>query len=167
MSRATGRPRRSAPDDHGCSTRPVSDRLLRVALLVVSAAGIAIASYLTYVHYEPAALICTSSGGCETVQDSKYAVLAGIPVAVLGLAAWIAAFALTVWNSELARTLTATLALAGLAFAVYLVILQLFVIDAICIWCVANDVVLAPLFAALALIRLRTGDKTRENQQGA
>ena len=136
----------------------MSDRLLRIALAVVSAVGIGIAAYLTYVHYRPAALICTIGGGCETVQDSKYAVLAGIPVAVLGLAFWIAALALTVWNSELARTLTAALSAAGLAFAAYLVILQLFVIDAICIWCMANDVVLAPLFALLALLRLRTAE---------
>jgi uncharacterized membrane protein len=139
----------------------VSDRLLRAALLVVSAAGIGVAAYLTYVHYEPAALICTSNGGCETVQGSKYAVVAGIPVALLGLAAWIAAFVLTIWNSELARTLTAALALTGLAFAAYLVVLQLFVIDAICVWCMANDLVLAPLFVVLALLRLRTAE-TRE-----
>ena len=134
----------------------MSDRLLRVALIVVSAAGIAVAGYLTYIHYKPAALICTVGGGCETVQDSKYAVLVGVPIAIFGLAAWITAFVLTLWNSDLARTLTAALALAALAFAAYLVILQLFVIDAICIWCMANDVVLIPLFAVLALGRLWT-----------
>jgi uncharacterized membrane protein len=134
----------------------VSDRLLRVALIVVSAAGIAVAGYLTYIHYKPAALICTVGGGCETVQDSKYALLVGIPIAVFGLAAWITALVLTLWNSDLARTLTAALALAALAFAAYLVILQLFVIDAICIWCMANDVVLIPLFVVLALGRLWT-----------
>jgi uncharacterized membrane protein len=134
----------------------VSDRLLRVALIVVSAAGIAVAGYLTYIHYKPAALICTVGGGCETVQDSKYAVLVGVPIAIFGLAAWITAFVLTLWNSDLARTLTAALALAALAFAAYLVILQLFVIDAICIWCMANDVVLIPLFVVLALGRLWT-----------
>ena len=85
------------------------------------------------------------------MQHSKYAVLIGIPIAIFGLAAWIAALALTLWNSELARTLTAALALAALAFAAYLVILQLFVIDATCIWCMANDVILIPLFAVLAL----------------
>jgi uncharacterized membrane protein len=138
----------------------VSDRLLRLALLLVSAAGIGVASYLTYVHFQPAALICTLGGGCETVQDSKYAVLAGIPVAVLGLSAWIAAFVLTIWNSELARTLTTALALGALAFVTYLVILQLFVIDAICIWCMANDIVLVPLLAVLAL--LRTGRQARD-----
>jgi uncharacterized membrane protein len=138
----------------------VSDRILRVSLLVVAAIGVGVSSYLTYVHYQPAALICTGSGGCETVQDSKYAVLAGIPVAVLGLAAWIAAFLLTLWNSELAQTLTAALALGALAFVTYLVILQLFVIDAICIWCMANDLVLVPLLAVLAL--LRTGRQARD-----
>jgi uncharacterized membrane protein len=134
----------------------VSDRLLRVGLLVVTAAGIGVAAYLTYVHYEPAALICTSGGGCETVQQSKYAVLVGIPVAILGLAYWIAALVLIIWDSDLARTLTAALAITGLAFAAYLVILQLFVIDAICVWCMVNDLVLTPLFVILALLRLRT-----------
>ena len=68
---------------------------------------------------------------------------------MLGLVAWIAALVLVAWNSELARTLTAALALGALAFAAYLVILQLFVIDAICIWCMVNDVVLVPLLAVL------------------
>jgi uncharacterized membrane protein len=160
-------PPNAVPGDHGRSARSVSDRLLRIALLVVSAVGIGVASYLTYVHYEPAALICTSGGGCETVQGSKYAVLAGIPLAVLGLSAWIAALVLTIWDSELARTLMATLAVGALAFAAYLVILQLFVIDAICIWCMANDVVLIPLFAVLVLLRLRPGRQARDARLGA
>jgi uncharacterized membrane protein len=136
----------------------VTDRVLRALLLLVSAAGIGIAAYLTYVHYRPAALICTGGGGCESVQESKYAVLVGIPIAILGLAYWIAALVLVIWDSELARTLTAALAITGLAFAAYLVILQLFVIDAICVWCMANDLVLAPLFIVLALLRLRTAE---------
>ncbi len=133
----------------------MTDRLLRIGLIVVSLAGVAVAGYLTYVHYEPKALICTGSGGCETVQDSSYAVLLGVPVAVLGLAVWVIALGLTVWNSELARTLTAALAIGSLAFVAYLVILQLFVIDAICVWCMANDVILVPLLTVLALLRLR------------
>ena len=134
----------------------VSDRVLRISLLIVSSVGVAVSAYLAYVHYEPTALICTGSGGCEKVQDSSYAVLAGIPVAVLGLGAWVAALALTIWNSELARTLTAALAIGSLAFVAYLVILQLFVIDAICIWCMVNDLLLVPALTILALLRLRT-----------
>ena len=133
----------------------MSDRVLRAGLLAVSGAGVAVAAYLTYVHYEPAALICTAGGGCETVQQSDYAVLAGIPVAVLGLAAWSGVFGLTVWDSEPARTLTAAVAIVSVAFAVYLVVLQLWVIDAICVWCMVNDVVLTPLLGILAFARIR------------
>ena len=136
----------------------MSDRWLRIGQIVVSFAGAAVAAYLTYVHYQPAALICTTGGGCETVQQSKYAVLAGIPVAVLGLAAWTAALVLAIWDSEPARTLLLALALIALAFAVYLVVLQLFVIDAICTWCMINDLVITPIFVVLTLLRLRTAE---------
>jgi len=138
----------------------VSDRAVRTGLVLVAAAGIALATYLTYVHYQPGALICPTSGGCETVQHSKYAELAGIPVAILGLAFWIAALVLVLWDSELARTLVVALAMIGMAFSIYLVVLQLFVIDATCTWCMLNDLVLAPLFLVLALGRLWTSAET-------
>ncbi len=134
----------------------MNDRVLRATLLVVCLAGVGVSAYLTWVHYEPASLICTGGGGCERVQESGYATIAGIPVAVLGLVAWVAALALAVWDSAAARTALATLALAALAFVAYLVVLQLFVIDAVCVWCMVNDVLLVPALAALALLRLRT-----------
>jgi uncharacterized membrane protein len=133
----------------------VTDRALRLALAVVALAGIGVAGYLTYVHYDESALICTT-GGCEEVQQSEYAELAGIPVALLGLLAWVAVLVLVAWDSPLARALTAGVALVAAAFAVYLVVLQLFVIDAICVWCMVNDVVLIPLLAVFSLLRLRT-----------
>ena len=133
----------------------MTDRGLRLALAVVALAGAGVAAYLTYVHYDESALICTT-GGCEQVQQSDYAELAGIPVALLGLLTWIAVLVLVAWDSPVARALTAGIALVAAAFAVYLVVLQLFVIDAICIWCMVNDVVLVPLLTVLSLLRLRT-----------
>ena len=50
----------------------------------------------------------------------------------------------------------ASLAFVGLAFSVYLLVLQLFVIDAVCVWCLANDVLIAPALAVLTALRLRT-----------
>jgi uncharacterized membrane protein len=136
----------------------VSDRVVRIGLAVVAVAGVALAAYLTYVHYQPEALVCSIGGGCETVQHSKYAVIAGIPVATFGLAFWIAALVLVAWDSETTRTLVVALAVIGIVFSAYLVILQLFVIDATCTWCMINDVILAPLFLVLALVRLRTAE---------
>ena len=131
----------------------MSDRTLRLGVVAVALVGIAIAGYLTYVHYRPDSLICTGGGGCETVQESSYAELFGIPVALLGLGAYVAVLALVAWDTELARTLAAAVALGGLAFAGYLVALQAFVIDAWCIWCLANDVAVVPVLAALTVWR--------------
>ena len=132
----------------------MSDRALRAGVALVALAGTAVAGYLTYVHYRPDALICTSSGGCETVQESSYAELVGIPVALLGLLAYLAVLALILWDTEAARTAVAVIALGGAAFAVYLVALQAFVIDAWCVWCLVNDLLLVPLLAILAVWRV-------------
>ncbi len=128
----------------------------RFASFAVATAGTAVAAYLTWAHYQPEALVCTGGGGCERVQESDYAVIAGIPVAVLGLMLWVAVLALLALDTEWARQLTATLALAALGFAGYLVVLQLAVIDAVCVWCLVNDVVLVPALALLAAWRLRS-----------
>lgn len=62
-------------------------RRLDVAAVVVALLGVAVAGYLTYVHYAGLEPFCAGGGhGCERVQSSSYAELAGIPVAVLGLA---------------------------------------------------------------------------------
>lgn len=132
----------------------MSDRALRAGVALVALAGTAVAGYLTYVHYRPDALICTSSGGCETVQESSYAELVGIPVALLGLLAYVAVLVLVAWETEAARTAVAAIALGGAAFAVYLVALQAFVIDAWCVWCLVNDLLLVPLLAILAVWRV-------------
>jgi uncharacterized membrane protein len=133
----------------------MSDRALRAGVVLVALAGIGVAGYLTYVHYRPAALLCTAGGGCETVQESDYAELLGIPVALLGLLGYVAVLALVAWDSALARTLAAAIALTAVGFVVYLIVLQAFVIDAWCVWCLVNDLVVVPLLAVLTVWRVR------------
>jgi uncharacterized membrane protein len=134
----------------------LSDRTLRSAAGVVALAGIGIAAYLTWVHYDEGALVCVAGGGCETVQQSSYAEIAGLPVALLGLVSYAIVLGLIVWDTPYARLGAATLAFFGLAFSLYLLVLQLFVIDAVCVWCLANDVLIAPALAVLTALRLRT-----------
>ena len=134
----------------------MSDRALRIAAAVVALAGLGVATYLTWAHYADASVICVSGGGCETVQESTYSEIAGIPVAALGVAAYATILALIAWDTPAARLAAAAIALVGLLFSGYLLVLQLFVIDAICVWCVANDVVIAPALAVLTGLRLRT-----------
>jgi len=134
----------------------VSDRILRSGLAVVATAGLGVAAYLTWVHYHPEALVCTRGGGCETVQQSHYAVLVGIPIAIYGLVAWVSVLVLLAVDTPIARVLVCAVALVAAAFAVYLVVLQVAVIDAICVWCMVNDLGLVPALVALSLLRLRT-----------
>jgi uncharacterized membrane protein len=128
----------------------MSDRRLRFAVVLLAAAGAAIAGYLLYHRVAGGTIACTT-GGCEEVQDSKYAELAGVPVALLGLLAYVALFATAPSGQELVRAAGAAIALGGLAFSLYLVYVQVAIIEAICQWCIASDVVMAALAVVTAL----------------
>lgn len=124
---------------------------LRVAIAIASLVGAGIAAYLTSVHYAHVAPICTT-GGCEKVQRSSYAELAGVPVALLGLIGYALLLATVALRGTTAALAGAFLALAGTAFSGYLLWAQIERIHAICIWCVGNDVVMA-LLAVLCSAR--------------
>lgn len=132
----------------------MNDRVLRAPTAAVALAGIAVAGYLTWAHYANSAVVCVAGGGCETVQESEYAEIAGLPVALLGVIAYTLILAAVAWDTPSARVGAATLALVGLLFSIYLLALQLLVIDAICVWCLANDVLIAPVLAVLTGLRL-------------
>jgi uncharacterized membrane protein len=131
----------------------MTDRRLRAAIAVLAILGAGIAAYLTVAHLTHTAVACVT-GGCETVQTSKYSELFGIPVAAIGLAGYVLLGASAALRTDLARTAGAAAALAGLVFAGYLVYVQLGVIDAVCQWCMASDVLLVLLVPA-TFLRLR------------
>ena len=125
----------------------------RRAMAVTALAGLAIAAYLTVVHYAGAEPVCGIAHGCSTVQSSAYAKLAGVPVAVLGLAGYAAILATLARDGEGPRTLAAFLALAGFGFSAWLTYVELVRIDAVCIWCVGSAACMT-LLAVLAVTRL-------------
>lgn len=133
----------------------MTDRPTRLGIGALAIAGIGIAGYLTWARASGESLACpVGGGGCETVQQSSYSELAGIPVAYLGLAMYVVVLALVLWDAQEARAAVAAVALAGAAFAVYLLVVMAFVIEAACIWCLASDAVIAAI-AALSVWRLR------------
>jgi uncharacterized membrane protein len=134
----------------------MSEARLRVAIGSLALVGVALASYLLYVRWAGASLACTT-GGCETVQASSYSKLLGVPVALLGLGAYVTIFATALVRHELARVAATSVALAGVGFAAYLLYVQLAVIDAVCEWCLASDAVVVVL-AVLTLLRLHSAD---------
>jgi uncharacterized membrane protein len=128
---------------------------------MLSALGAAIAGYLVWAHYGDIAITCTR-GGCETVQQSSYAEVAGLPVALLGLVAYIVIAVTTVLKGEAARVATAAIATTGFLFSAYLLLVQLTVIHAICEWCVASDVVMSALMVVV-LLRLRHAEPDEDH----
>jgi uncharacterized membrane protein len=122
-------------------------------IAVLALVGLGVAGYLTYVHYAGIHVLCAASGGCETVQTSSYAKLAGIPVPVLGLVGYVGILVSLFVPGDTGRLATAGLALVGFGFSVYLTYLEVFVIKAICQWCVGSAVLMTGI-AVLAVIRL-------------
>jgi uncharacterized membrane protein len=127
---------------------------LRAAIAGAAVVGGAIAAYLTVVHYAHLSPICTS-GGCERVQHSSYAEVGGVPVAVLGLVAYVCVLLTAAVRGVPAALAGAVISLAGVAFSGYLLWAQLARIHAICQWCLGNDVVIA-VVALLCVARVLT-----------
>jgi uncharacterized membrane protein len=135
-----------------------TERKLAIAIAAISFLGVAIATYLVYVHYAGIQPFCVAGGGgCEKVQTSDYARLAGIPVAVLGLAGYIAILGSLLVRGDLGRLAGAAIALSGFGFSMYLTYREIFTIKAICQWCVASAVLMT-LLALLTAVRLLRAD---------
>jgi uncharacterized membrane protein len=134
----------------------VTDQRLRAAIAALAVAGLAIASYLTWVHYADVKPICTGISDCERVQTSSYAKLAGVPVAVIGLGGYAAILGSLLLRGDLGRVAVAFLAFVGVGFSGYLTWAELFRIEAICQWCVASALVMT-VIAGLATARVVRG----------
>jgi uncharacterized membrane protein len=135
----------------------MSSRTLRVTMLVLAVLGLAVASYLTYVHFAGIKPACTAGESCTKVQTSVYSKLAGVPVALIGLIGYIVIVAsLLAPESENARLATMAFTLVGFGFSAYLTYRELFSIHAICEWCASSAVIMTVLMC-LSLWRFLRG----------
>ena len=134
-------------------------------MLLSTIAGIGVSAYLLWGYTVPGAkLACGVTGGCETVKNSVYASLMGIPLPVFGFIAYLVVLGLLILQilfmlqnrPQVPYLALATfgLALTGLLFSGYLTYLELFVIYAICQWCVVSAIIMVILFL-LSIVNLR------------
>ena len=131
--------------------------MMRRVTLVLALIGTGIAGYLTWVHYGHLKIVCLSGGGgCEKVQSSSYAELAGVPVAVLGLVGYLLILASLALPEGDGAVAAAFLSLVGFGFSLYLTWAELFRIHAICQWCVASACVMTVLMLVSVARVLRT-----------
>ena len=119
----------------------------------LSLAGIFVALYLLLYKLGMIGNLSCSVGSCETVNSSKWATFLGLPVAGWGVAWYVAMFVLAVVStgarfaeSPLVSLVLLGVAASGLIFSLYLTYLELFVIHAICQWCVVSAVLVTIIF---------------------
>lgn len=120
---------------------------------VLSLAGIGVSAYLTWTHLAHQSVACGQSQDCDIVQQSVYSEVAGIPVALLGLIAYAVLFVLTLLRGHVPDPWVDFVPLAifgisliGVLYSAYLTYLELFVIYAICRWCVSSAVIITVIF---------------------
>jgi len=124
-----------------------SERTLRRLAAVLAVAGIGVATYITIADAGGGSPQCLAGGhGCATVAESHYSHIAGINVAVFGIAGYVVLLAAAATPGDLGRFGGFMGSLIGFGFSAYLTYLEVFVIDAICQWCVASAVLMTLLF---------------------
>jgi uncharacterized membrane protein len=142
----------------------VTVRRAGLAIAAAAAVGLAIALYLTSLKLTGGLPVCGPVTGCEDVARSEYSSIAGVPTAALGVlySATVASLGLAWWRWSDRRALLAAygLGLVGGLFVAYLTYLELFVIHAVCVWCVTYGVtvIVGWLVAALLLRRVGVAD---------
>jgi uncharacterized membrane protein/thiol-disulfide isomerase/thioredoxin len=120
---------------------------------VLALAGILISAYMLYVEVMPVQAFCGPVGDCETVQQSEYARLFGVPMGLVGISGYLAILAAWVlrryggqvsarWGGRGLLLLTTL----GVLFSIYLTFLEPLVIGASCMWCLTSAVLMTALF---------------------
>jgi uncharacterized membrane protein len=153
-------------------TRRVRARLLfgihpAIILAVLDVVGLVVAGYLSVVELGGGVPSCGPLHGCEEVALSEYARIGGVPVAVFGVVLSVALLALAVawWKTDIYGLLLAHygLSLVGVMFDGYFLYLQVFVIGAVCVWCVTYELSLLLRFLVALVVWYRQPKPVAEN----
>jgi len=119
-------------------------------LAALDTVGLFIASYLTIVELPGGVPICGPIKGCEEVAKSEFSRIGGVPVAAFGVVLSLAllSLALAWWKTDIYGLLLGhyALSLVGVLFDGYFLFLQVFVIKAVCIWCLSYEISLLVRF---------------------
>ncbi len=128
-------------------------------LIVLAALGFADATHLTISHYTGAALKCGVSGGCNTVTNSVYSKIFGIPVALLGSLFYVSIITLCISYLDTKKIiflrLLTLVPVAGLLASIYFVSIQLFVLHTICFYCMISAGTSTTIFLVSQILRFK------------
>jgi len=142
------------------------------AIPLLALAGLGIAAYLAYVEITHVEAICGPIGGCNFVQSSPYARILGIPVAVPGVLYYLGIGVLWAGQKSASRQRAnrSVLGLLGLTFigslfSIYLTILEVFVVQAICIWCLGSALAATALMLLVVVPVTKSGGVQKQKSR--
>jgi uncharacterized membrane protein len=130
---------------------------LSVGLTLV---GLSVSIYLTWVKLTDNLAACGPIGDCESVNSSRYAQIAGIPIALLGALGYLAVLVFLAaerWLPRQAENLnlgTFGIALVGTLYSAYLTYIEVAVLRAVCPYCVVSAVAMTAIFV-ISILRMR------------
>jgi len=127
-------------------------------ILLLSSIGFVDAFYLTQKHYSEGPVTCPIFGGCDTVTNSVYSEIFGIPVSLLGSLYYASLFTLIVYsyitNNKKATLLATQFSIAGFTLTTYFLYIMVYVLQAICFYCLVSAITSTTIFT-ISLIYLR------------
>lgn len=136
--------------------------IYRMTAALLSLAGLFISAYLYLYKIGKIGSLACGTGDCEAVQLSQWSRFAGVDVALIGVVGYVGLLALSLAALQPAladrrwpATLLVALAGIGVLFTIYLSYLELFVIHAVCWWCVASGVIIVAILLAALLDQRR------------
>ncbi|MBN2502555.1 MAG: vitamin K epoxide reductase family protein [Anaerolineales bacterium] len=148
-----------------------TDARLRIVSIFLTLIGLVDAVYLTYIKLAHKEAACAGIGDCDAVNSSRYAEVAGIPIALLGAVAYLMILFFLIFDrqknvlGENSILFVLGLSFIGVLYSAYLTYLELFVLHAVCPFCVISAIVLVLLFA-LTLVRYLKEPQDFENIEG-
>lgn len=119
--------------------------------VTAAAIGFVDSFYLTWIKIADNVISCSGIGDCESVNSSSYAEISGIPIALFGAGAFLAVLVLLLLQTRLREQAQNLLlgifgiSLAGTLYSVYLTYIEVFVLQAICPFCVLSALMITGL----------------------
>ncbi len=132
------------------SSKTKSNNTILILVLVLSFLGFIDAAYLSILHYKNAIPPCSIAQGCEIILTSRFASFANIPISLIGSIFYLAVLVLSLIFIETKQKFTLRLLFIiiflGAVLSLGLILVQIFILRAICQYCLVSDFISLILF---------------------